>query len=87
MIVAPVRTNERQVTFTRIQHLPFTYTGHRPDLDYTVEATFDEIEDFEMVGNPPIDSDVIADELMTALLGHLEAEKLLEDAESAPTSS
>lgn len=52
-----------------------------------IEATIDEIEDFEMVGNPPIDSDVIADELMTALLGHLEAEKLLEDAESASTSS
>ena len=52
-----------------------------------IEATIDEIEDFEMVGNPPIDSDVIADELMTALLGHLETEKLLEDAESAPTSS
>jgi hypothetical protein len=52
-----------------------------------IEATIDEIEDFEIVGNPPIDSDVIADELMTALLGHLEAEKLLEDAESAPTSS
>lgn len=45
-----------------------------------IEATIDEIEDFEMVGNPPIDSDVIADELMTALLGHLEAEKLLEIA-------
>jgi hypothetical protein len=52
-----------------------------------IEATIDEIEDFEMVGNPPIDSDVIANELMTALLGHLEAEKLLEDAESASTSS
>lgn len=52
-----------------------------------IEATTDEIEDFEMVGNPPIDSDVIADDLMTALLGHLEAEKLLEDAESASTSS
>ena len=52
-----------------------------------IEATIDEIEDFEMVGNPPIDSDVIADELMTALLGHLEAEKLLEDAESASKSS
>ena len=43
-----------------------------------IEATIDEIEDFEMVGNPPIDSDVIADELMTALLGHLEAEHLIE---------
>ena len=52
-----------------------------------IEATIDEIEDFEMVGNPPIDSDVIADELMTALLGHLKAEKLLEDAESASTGS
>ena len=52
-----------------------------------IEATIDEIEDFEMVGNPPIDSDVIANELMTALLGHLEAEKLLEDAESAATNS
>ena len=39
-----------------------------------IEATIDEIEDFEMVGNPPIDSDVIADELMTTLLSHLEAE-------------
>ena len=52
-----------------------------------IEATTDEIEDFEMVGNPPIDSDVIPDELMTVLLVHLEAEKLLEDAESAPTNS
>ena len=52
-----------------------------------IEATIDEIEDFEMVGNPPIDSDVIPDELMTVLLVHLEAEKLLEDAESAPTNS
>ena len=52
-----------------------------------IEATIDEIEDFDLVGNPPIDSDVIADELMTALLGHFEAEKLLEDEESVPTSS
>ena len=52
-----------------------------------IEATIDEIEDFEMVGNPLIDSDVITDELMTVLLGHLVEEKLLEDAESAPTSS
>ena len=52
-----------------------------------IEATIDEIEDFEMVGNPPIDSDVIPDELMTVLLGHLVEEKLLEDAEPAPTSS
>lgn len=52
-----------------------------------IEATIAEIEDFEMVGNPPIDSDVIPDELMTALLEHLRFEDLLEDAESAPTSS
>jgi len=45
-----------------------------------IEATTDQIEDFEMVGNPPIDSDVIADELMTALLEHLKAEELLENA-------
>jgi hypothetical protein len=37
-----------------------------------------QIEDFEMVGNPPIDSDIIADDLMAELLGHLEAEELLE---------
>jgi|GEM_PF-3019127 len=41
MIVGPVRTNESQVTFTRIQRLPFPYTGRRPDLDDTVEATSD----------------------------------------------
>ena len=52
-----------------------------------IEATTDEIEDFEMVGNPPIDSDVIADELMTVLLGHLEAEELLESAKVAPASA
>ena len=52
-----------------------------------IEATIDEIEDFEMVGNSPIDSDVIPDELMTALLDHLKAEELLESAEVAPTSA
>ena len=52
-----------------------------------IEATTDEIEDFEMVGNPPIDSDVIANDLMTALLGHLEAEELLESAKVAPASA
>ena len=52
-----------------------------------IEATIDEIEDFEMVGNPPIDSDVIADELMTALLGHLEEENLLEPDQAAQSSS
>lgn len=45
-----------------------------------IEATTDEIEDFEMVGNPPIDSDVITDELMASLVEHLNAEKLLENA-------
>lgn len=48
-----------------------------------IEATIDEIEDFEMVGNPPIDSDVITDGLMTALLGHLEAERLLEESRTS----
>jgi len=43
-----------------------------------IEATIDEIEDFERLGNSPIDSDVIADELMTALLSQLEAEHLIE---------
>ncbi len=43
-----------------------------------IEATIDEIEDFEMVGNPTIDSDVIADGLMAKLLEHLQFEKLLE---------
>jgi len=52
-----------------------------------IEATTDEIEDFEMVGNPPIDSDVIPDELMTALLDHLKAEELLESAKVAPISA
>jgi hypothetical protein len=48
-----------------------------------IEATIDEIEDFEMVGNPPIDSDVIADDLMAKLLEHLRFEELLENAETA----
>jgi hypothetical protein len=43
-----------------------------------LEATTDQIEDFERLGNPSVDSDVIADELMTALLGQLEAEHLIE---------
>jgi len=43
-----------------------------------IEATIDEIEDFERLGNPAIDSDVISDDLMTELLGHLKAEELLE---------
>jgi hypothetical protein len=45
-----------------------------------LEATTDDLEDFERLGNPPIDSDVIADELMTVLLEHLKAEELLENA-------
>lgn len=39
-----------------------------------------QIEDVEMVGNLPIDSDVIADDLMAKLLEHLEFEELLEKA-------
>jgi len=45
-----------------------------------IEAKIDEIEDFERLGNPPIDSDVIADDLMAKLLEHLKAEELLENA-------
>ena len=52
-----------------------------------LEATTDEVEDFERLGNTPIDSDIIADELMTALLGHLESEQLLESAKAAPTGA
>ena len=43
-----------------------------------LEATTDEIEDFERLGNTPIDSDIIADELMAKLLEHLQFEELLE---------
>ena len=50
-----------------------------------LEATTDEVEDFER-GNTPIDSDIIADELMTVLLGHLEAENLLEPSQAAQSS-
>jgi hypothetical protein len=37
-----------------------------------------QIEDFERLGNPAIDSDVIADNLMDKLIEHLKAEELLE---------
>jgi len=43
-----------------------------------LEATTDDLEDFERLGNPPIDSDVIADELMTTLVEHLASEQLLD---------
>ncbi len=45
-----------------------------------LEATTDDLEDFERLGNPAIDSDVIADDLMAKLLEHLEFEELLEKA-------
>jgi hypothetical protein len=45
-----------------------------------IEATTDEIEDFERLGNPLIDSDVIADNEMSKLLEHLKSEELLEAA-------
>jgi hypothetical protein len=45
-----------------------------------IEATTADLEDFERLGNPPIDSDVIADDLMAKLLEHLEFEELLEKA-------
>jgi hypothetical protein len=44
-----------------------------------IETTTDEIEDFERLGNPPIDSDVIADDLMELLVAHLNTEELLEN--------
>jgi hypothetical protein len=43
-----------------------------------IETTTDDLEDFERLGNPPIDSDVLPDDLMAALLEHLEAEHLIE---------
>jgi hypothetical protein len=45
-----------------------------------LEATTDDLEDFERLGNPPIDSDVLPDDLMAKLLEHLEFEELLEKA-------
>jgi len=45
-----------------------------------IEATTDDLEDFERLGNPPIDSDVIADDLMAKLVEHLQFEELLEKA-------
>ena len=43
-----------------------------------VEATSDEIDDFERAGNPVVESDVISDELMDALVAYLKREALLE---------
>ncbi len=43
-----------------------------------LEATTDDLEDFERLGNPPIDSDVIPDDQMTSLLEYLESEQLLD---------
>ncbi len=45
-----------------------------------LEATTDDLEDFERLGNPPIDSDVLPDDLMTALLEHLASEQLLDES-------
>jgi hypothetical protein len=45
-----------------------------------IEATIDQIEDFERLGNPPIDSDIITDDEMSKVLEHLQAEELLEAA-------
>lgn len=36
-----------------------------------------QLDDFERLGNPAIDSDVIADELMSQLVAHLRYEELL----------
>jgi hypothetical protein len=43
-----------------------------------IETTTDDLEDFERLGNPPIDSDVLPDDLMAKLVEHLECEELLE---------
>jgi hypothetical protein len=43
-----------------------------------VEATTDEVDDFERAGNRAVESDVISDELMDALVAYLEREALLE---------
>jgi hypothetical protein len=48
-----------------------------------LEATTDEIEDFERFSNRAIDSDVIADGVMTELLRHLQSEGLLESSPAA----
>jgi hypothetical protein len=45
-----------------------------------LEATTDDLEDFERLGNPPIDSDVLPDDLMAKLLEHLEEEDILEES-------
>jgi len=47
-----------------------------------LEATTDDLEDFERLGNPPIDSDVLPDEQMTSLLTQLQVEELLETQSS-----
>ncbi len=43
-----------------------------------IEATTADLEDFERLGNPPIDSDVLPDDQMTSLLEYLESEQLLD---------
>ena len=48
-----------------------------------LEATTDEIEDFERLSNRAIDSDVIADGMMTEFLRHLQSEGLLESSPAA----
>jgi hypothetical protein len=43
-----------------------------------VEATTDEVDDFERAGNRVVESDVMSDELMDALVAYLKREALLE---------
>ncbi len=43
-----------------------------------LEVTSDELDDFERAGNPAVDSDMISDELMEALVSYLKREALLE---------
>jgi hypothetical protein len=49
---------------------------------HQLEVTSDELDEFERAGNPPIDSDVVDDQVMPQLLGFLEREGLLEDIQS-----
>ena len=45
---------------------------------FQVEATIDQVEDFEHLENKVIDSDVINDELLDQLIDYLKKEDLLE---------
>lgn len=44
-----------------------------------INLTSDEVDDFERMSDLQIDSDVVADSVLAALMSFLEREKLLED--------